>query len=108
MNTKWVILLTTILALALSGQVTFDVQPSAPGSTRHAVWQEVTPYPSDTDASPGTVEAEAPAATSEGDGLPRPPSESGQNMILIVGAILLVLIIFLGVAANSRKIDRDG
>ena len=56
-------------------------------------WLQETPVPDDV----STLEEEAP----------RPPSEAGQNMVLIFGAVMLVLIVFFGVAINLRRGNRD-
>ena len=37
------------------------------------------------------------------NGNPRPPSEAGQNIVLVFGAAMLVAILFFGVAINLRR-----
>lgn len=102
MSTKWVILLA-LVALVLAGQAIFrDVPHPIQAPVLHSSWQAATPYPLESDVPAELVVVETPVIPPTLT-VPRHPSEAGQNMVLIIGAILLVLVVFLGVAANGRK-----
>jgi hypothetical protein len=80
MKIKWILLILLMLfPLALAAMPGEDAAAIRFAADRPA--QEATPQP-----------AETPA--------PRPPSEAGQNMILIVGAASLVLIVLIGLGLH--------
>jgi hypothetical protein len=94
MKNKWMFLLLVAVLTVNTWKLTFRLEDPPTGSTTHwKIWQEATPQPQGGDL--GEFQA------------PRPPSEAGQNMVLIVGAAMLVLIVFLGVALHARERSRE-
>jgi hypothetical protein len=90
MKTKWMLLLiAAFLTLNLRGIANHLDGQTAMYQANFVAQQEATPQPEETPIHEAST--------------PRPPSEAGQNMVLIIGAAMLVLIVFFGLALQARS-----